>query len=142
MKKNILFFVLVIGISSIFVSCSKSDSNNSPSIVGKWEYSQEGEILNNQEVLTDYQNTSGCEKDFVEFKSDNSFSDVNFNLSGSVCSPDITTGTYTQSGNSIITTSGNLSVTNQIITVNTTTLKVKYTSDSHLYVNVFTKTAN
>ncbi|PDS21691.1 hypothetical protein B0A78_13970, partial [Flavobacterium columnare NBRC 100251 = ATCC 23463] len=63
--------ILLLGLSS----CSKDDDSTPitsvASLEGKWQLTKEGGIINNQEVLTDYQHTSGCAKDYMEFLSGN-----------------------------------------------------------------------
>jgi Lipocalin-like domain len=54
-------------------SCSKNDDKKTEEtnlIIGKWIFSKKGSIVNGQEVLTDYNHTSGCSKDYLEIKAD------------------------------------------------------------------------
>ena len=52
-----------------FYSCSKNDSSSetgTAALEGKWQYTKTGTKSNNQEILTNYQHTTGCTKDYIE----------------------------------------------------------------------------
>lgn len=144
MKKIILLFVAVLGISSTFVSCSKSDSSDSASIVGKWEFSKEGVIVNGQEVLTNYVHTTGCTKDYSQFFDNNTMVDHSFENPGTGCTEYLDSYTYVKNGNTLTLTQGTYSISTTIQTLSSSTLKVKFTDPdtSEVYISVFTRIAN
>ena len=128
-----------------FSSCSNDDnSNNMGSVVGKWEYTQTGYLINGAEVLETYNHTTGCEKDYIEFKSSGTFDDVWYSNGGSGCTSDDDSGTWTQNGATITTTySDQDSSVGEILTLNSTTLKVRFVDTSEgtteTYITVLTR---
>lgn len=96
------------------------------------------------EVLNNHSNTAGCLKDYLEFKADNSFSDVSFSSAVTPCATSTNNGTYTRSGNQVIATTNIggtvLSNTATILILTNTDLKVKYTDiDGNLHLETYTK---
>jgi hypothetical protein len=75
MKKVILFAFLALTLSPTLNSCSKDDDAAREEIVtapfeGEWTFSKEGEIVNGQEVLNDYNHSISCAKDYLVITSD------------------------------------------------------------------------
>lgn len=125
-------------------SCSSDDdsSSDTASIVGKWEYLQEGEIVNGTETLHEYSHTTGCSKDYIEFKSNGTFDDVWYENTATGCISENDQGAWTQNGTAITSTyPGQTPQAGQILIVNETTLKVKFVDNSEgvteTYVTVF-----
>jgi hypothetical protein len=125
MKNTLKFASIFLLVALSLISCSKDDDGPSTSgnIVGKWEFFKEGEIINGNEILTNYEHQAGCTKDNVEFKTDGSFVDSYYYEE---CELETSIGTYTKSGNTLTTDDG-FDVT--IVELNSTTLKVKATYD-------------
>lgn len=123
MKKIILLAFVTLSL----YSCSKSDSDTpAVSIVGKWQFTQEGTLVNNQEVYTPYEHSPGCVKDFTEFLSSGALKDHYYDTN---CDESIDTGIWNKTENSIsITYADNSVVSGQILELTNTTLKVKITS--------------
>jgi hypothetical protein len=145
MKKIIFLFVAVVATSFTFVSCSSDDDGgtNNSDLLGKWEYFQEGEVINGVEVLENYAHTVGCSKDYTEFLANGTAKDYSyFNNSPGACEETVFTSNWTRSGNNIALSIGGISSTAEIITLNATTLKVRYTDEDGTFVDVFTKAAN
>lgn len=144
MKKITILFAsaLVLGLS--FASCNKDDdssSSSSVSVEGKWKYSKEGAIVSGQEVLTDYVNDAPeCGNDYIEVLAGGTAKDVYFYNDGG-CLSDISTGTWSKTDNTMTVTFDGMSETATILTLNSTTLKVKYTdSDTGMeMIQVFTR---
>lgn len=132
MKKFSMMLVafVTLGLSS----CSSDDdssSNTTASIVGKWEFLQEGEIVNGVETLAAYNHTTGCSKDYIEFKANAAFDDVFYNNTATGCVSENDPGTWTQNGTTITTTyTGGTPETGEILILTETTLKLKFVDNS------------
>lgn len=128
MKKLLILFLSVVGSGVLLTSCS-DDDGDSGSIVGKWEFYQEGLSVGGVEELDLYEHTPGCEKDFVELFSGGNYQDVFYYNNGEGCTEDTSTGTWSRSGNSLTITSGGETNTATIVTLNSSTLKVSITEE-------------
>lgn len=138
MKKLILLFVAIVSLSSI-TSCSKDDDSDA-SLIGKWEYSKEGFSANGQEVLTDYEHTQGCSKDYIQITA-STVTDHTFYNDGD-CTEDTSTVNYSRNGNTLTVGTGSDSSVVQIVTLTGSTLKVTYTDSDLpgvLSVDVYTR---
>ena len=130
MKKIIILFVFTLVSVLNFTSCSNDDDSPSPatdSIVGKWNFSKLSTTIDGvTSPEFDYDdNDPGCPKDFLEFKTGGVFNEGEY--SGSSCVLDSSSGTWTQSGSTITITEGTDVITVQLVSVTSTTLKVKVT---------------
>ena len=134
-----LFFISTVFILGLSSCSNDSNSGNvAASIVGKWQFTKEGEITNNQEVLDDYQHTSGCTKDFTEILTGNIFKQHLFDNPD--CQETIDTGTWTRNNSSLVLTYPNPPIINaEILELTNTTLKVKYVFSGVTKVIVFTR---
>uniref|UniRef100_UPI00404A4A1C lipocalin family protein n=1 Tax=Flavobacterium sp. TaxID=239 RepID=UPI00404A4A1C len=142
MKKVLFLFVALVAFSFTTISCSNDDEGgvNSSDLIGKWEYSQEGEVVNGQEVLEPYLHAAGCSKDYVEFLSNGTAADVSYYDNGQdPCTEDTLTTTWSVSGNNINISVLGVNYSAQVITLNATTLKVRDTDEDGTYVTVYTK---
>lgn len=145
MKK--LFVLFVFAASAMFVSCSSDDDNggNEEKIIGKWEFTQDGTIVDGQEILVPYENEAPeCGKDFVEFRTNNTARQVEFFLDfNEECDSDTVNATYSISGKNITITSGGETGTLEILTLNNTTLKIKSTEEfggeTFIFISVLKK---
>jgi hypothetical protein len=144
MKKIIFLFVAVVSASFMTTLCSSDDDGgtNNSDLIGKWEYFQEGEIINGVETLELYMHEEGCSKDYTEFLSNGTARDYScFNDAGE-CQKTVFPLNWTRNGNNITLSLGGISSTAEIVTLNATTLKVKYTDEDGTFVDVFTKRTN
>jgi len=135
MKKLLLVSFVAIAL----FSCSKDDdssSSSSSNIEGKWAFSKEGAIVSGNEVLADYEHECTTKKDYIELVAGGVANDVYY---PSDCVADVTTGTWTKSGNNVTMTVGGMSQTAEIVTLNATTLKVKYNESGVTMLQVFTR---
>lgn len=140
MKTRIIIAITTF-LSLITIGCDNSDNNNgsdsSVSLVGKWNAYKVGTIVAGQEILTNPpQNEDGCEKDYIEFKADNTLIAGDYDSSESPCQLRTQAGTYTRSGNTIVTVIDGTNRTEQILNLTATELKVK---DETGAIAVFTK---
>ena len=128
MKKLIMLFVFTLVSSLNFTSCtSDNESSSSSSIVGKWNFSKvsitSSGVTSPEEDWDE--NEPGCPKNYVEFKTGGVFNDASY--SGSTCVLDISSGTWAQSGSTVTLTDGTEVITFQVVSVTSSTLKVKVT---------------
>lgn len=131
MKKITILFVSVLSLGLALTSCSKDDDSSSSSsatgVEGKWKYVKEGAIVSGQEVLMDYVNDAPqCGSDYIEILANGTAKDVYFYTDGG-CTSDIATGTWSKSGNTMTVSFEGVTESAEILTLNSTTLKVKYT---------------
>lgn len=134
MKKVLFLFVSVLALG--LTSCNKDDDSGSSNIEGKWAYSQEGTEVSGQEVLYAYENDCTSQKDYVEIASGGTFSD---HLFWDDCEEDVTTGAWSREGNSLTVTMGGETVTAEILTLDSSTLKLKATVEGYILIQVFTR---
>lgn len=137
MKKRIILFLSVLLIGLSLSSCGGDDApSTSGDIVGKWEFSKEGEIINGNEMLYNYEHQLGCAKDNIEFKADGTYADFYF-YEG--CELEISFGEYTKSGTTLFTDNGFETFETTILKLDSTTLKVKttYNDEGEIYSEVY-----
>lgn len=125
MKKLILLAATFIVLVSI-TSCNNDDDNNDSNGVleGTWEYSKEGTSIGGQEALDDYEHAVGCSKDYSVFTATTI---TNHTFSGATCQDDVVSIPYTRTGNTITISISGQTLSAEIKTLNSTTLKVYYT---------------
>ena len=140
-KKNLLALVVL---SLSLYSCSSSTDEPAPmapevSIIGNWQYTQDGSIANNVEVLTNYVHASGCAKDYGQFLANNVFKDVYYQNPN--CNMTVDPGTWSKTNNTLVVTIPNQSttVTATILTLTSTTLKFKYVQGQSTLLAVLTR---
>jgi len=144
MKKLIVLIVFALVSGMNFTSCSSDDdSTPSASIVGKWNYSKMSTIVNGvPSPEIDWEgNEPGCPKDYVEFKTGGVLNEGDY--LGSNCELNTFVGTWSQNGNNITITEGPISLSAEIISVTSSSLKFKATETNNgvtIVVNItFTK---
>lgn len=141
MKKFQRLVLLFLVGSLTLVSCNK-DNDKEASIEGKWLYSKEGTIVNGQELLVDYQHTSGCNKDYTEIIAGGSVKDVYYESNGNGGCDQITdTGSWSRNGNTISATFSGYTNTGEILELSDTTLKIKFVDpdDGSISITVSTR---
>jgi len=120
--------------------CSKKDVSEeipTTSIEGKWQFYKEGGIVSGQEVLTDYQHSAGCTKDFTEILAGGVLKDHYFNSS---CNESVDTGNWVKNNTTLTLTYPGESPTNaEILELTATTLKVKIITSGTTYISVLTR---
>ena len=133
MKKRILLFVSIVSLSLAFNSCSKDDdssSSTSGTIVGEWEFLKEGTIVSGTEFLTAYDHTSGCNKNYIEVKSNGISEDYYYEKRAGSCVEFVDEATWTKDGNTLsVNYGGGDFFDSEIMILNNTTLKIKFTDD-------------
>ncbi len=144
--KKLLFLVATL-VSISFIGCSNDDDNSSSTsqhelILGNWRYSQEGIIVNGQEVLDNYDNAAPqCGLDYLEFRSSSESKEYIYDTDiNSNCINFLNSGNWSISGNNQLSITLDSSTTIfEILLLNQTTLKVKYVSGGVANIIVFTK---
>ena len=122
-------------LSFFLFSCKKNEGSDSQTqLEGKWIYSKEGEIINGQELLVDYQH-SECGKDFMEFKSNGQGTSGAF-FKSLTCNEDIQSFTWSRKNNTITITIEGETESEDILSLTQTQLKTK---DNEGNISVFSK---
>jgi hypothetical protein len=133
MKKRVLLFVSIVSLSLTFNSCSKDDdssSSTSGTIVGEWEFLKEGTIVSGTEFLLPFEHTSGCTKNYIEFKSNGIAEDYYYEKPSGSCVEYVDEATWTKEGNALsVNYGGGDFFDSEIMILNSTTLKIKFADD-------------
>lgn len=129
--------ILVVFIFSLISCSSDSSSNQSAALEGKWQYTQTGFVINNEEVLSDYEHTPGCTKDYIEILSTNVIKSHEY---GTDCDETFKTGTWSRNNNTVsITYPGESTFSGEILELTATKLKVKFVSEDVTDIEVMTR---
>ncbi|MEL1240493.1 lipocalin family protein [Flavobacterium flavipallidum] len=138
MKKVNFLYVLVLTFMMVFnLSCSDDNEDLSPataSIEGKWEYSKIIEGVDGIKYPEEnYENTTGCPKDYVELKPGGAFFEGYY---GDGCVLELDEATWVRDGAIVTVVYEGEAESYEIVKVINATLKVKYSynSDSGHYV--------
>lgn len=133
MKKRVLLFVSIVSLSLTFNSCSKDDdssSSTSGTIVGEWEFLKEGTIVSGTEFLSPFEHTSGCTKNYIEFKSNGIAEDYYYEKPSGSCVEYVDEATWTKDGDALsVNYGGGDFFDSEIMILNSTTLKIKFADD-------------
>lgn len=132
MKKIIyLFGIIFLMLQSCTSESNDNNDSSSPQLVGKWEVFQvgtvpPGTVITGTEPLVNFQFACPTYKDYYLFGSQGSLKVATYN---SNCAEGGGIGTYTKTDNIINVYQNNvLQVTMEILSLTSTTLKVKYPS--------------
>lgn len=139
MKNRSIVWALALSIGLFATSCSKDDNEGETlaPLSGKWNLSQIGTTLNGKEQLIDApQNQSGCEKDYIYLKLDNTITDGDYDSSDSPCKLNISEGIYSRSHNNLTTVVNNVTRTQDIVNLSLKELKLK---DSFGVITIYTR---
>lgn len=139
MKTKRIFFGLLLCIGFVATSCS-SDDNEGETLIpleGKWELSKTGTSSNGTETLIDApQNASGCNRDYIELKLDNTINVGDYDSTISPCAITTTSGIYSRSHNNITTSINGVTRTQDIVNLTLKELKVR---DAAGIITVYTR---
>lgn len=144
MKKIITILFLAVSSSVMFTACSDDDAAPTPELTGKWEFFQEGTLVNGQEVFEAYEHVSGCGKDNLEFLAGGVFKTNFYDSFDEPCELYSVAGTWTKDGNNLtITVLGEIA-TAEILILDATTLKIRYVDeeDGEIYVDILKRATN
>jgi len=138
--KKIILMAAFVSLGLVQTSCDKDDDKYelpAATLLGKWTYAKEGEVVGGVEILSDYDgNEEGCSKDYILFNANNTYRAVDFDSFDSPCEELSETGTYAVTGNTIALDYGDETDTAEILNLSYTELKVK-SQDG--YIMVFTR---
>ncbi|MDR7209140.1 lipocalin family protein [Flavobacterium piscis] len=139
MKNRSILLALALSISFFATSCSSDDNEGETlaPLTGKWNLSQVGTVVSGNEVLTDApQNQSGCNKDYLELKLDNTATEGDYDSTISPCALDIDSGIYSRSHNNLTTVIDGVEKTQDIVNLTLKELKLK---DANGAITVYTR---
>lgn len=142
MKKMRLLLCAFMVCGLALTSCGDDDGNavTEGALEGKWFYAQEGITSNGQEILHDWDHTTGCSKDYVEILTGGVYRDVTF---WDECVEEVTTTTWVRNGNTVTAGTGEDAMVLNLVSVTDTTLKVTWNESvggqTLTYVTVFTR---
>lgn len=139
--KQLKLTMALLAAGLMMVSCNKDDDGGSEgTLEGKWIYSKSGGMASGHEVLTDWDHTEGCNKDYVEFVEGGVYNDVYY---WEDCEEDKWETTWTREGNTITVGTGEAAETGEIINLTGSELKLKSTYEEGGvnvdYITVFTR---
>ncbi|MES2812022.1 MAG: lipocalin family protein [Bacteroidota bacterium] len=128
--KTIKRTLLFLGLTLFTFSCSKDESENEPSIVGKWNYSKIDNTDDGVENFVDYvQDDSSCSKDNYNFVANGNFEDTSFITDTSPCEVYASVGTWVKNGTGLkLSLDGDGVYNFEILKLTETELKLKLDS--------------
>ncbi|WP_426483531.1 lipocalin family protein [Flavobacterium sp. 2] len=140
MKTRRILFGLLLCIGLSAVSCS-SDDNEGETLIpleGKWNLSKTGTSVGGTETLIDApQNQSGCDRDYLQLKLDNTATIGDYDSTVSACALTTQTGIYSRSHNNLtISITGGASTTQDIVNLTLSELKLR---DASGKITVYTR---
>jgi hypothetical protein len=139
MKTRSLLLALILSIGLFTTSCS-SDDNEGETLIpleGKWDLSKTGTVINGTETLSDpIENQSGCNKDYLELKLDNTVNVGDYSSAVSACALTVQSGIYSRSHNNITTVINGVTKTQDIVNLTLKELKVR---DAAGIITVYTR---
>ncbi|MDQ6471229.1 lipocalin family protein [Flavobacterium sp. LHD-80] len=139
MKTRSLLLALILSIGLFTTSCSNDDNEGETLIPleGKWDLSKTGTVINGTETLTDApENQSGCNKDYLELKLDNTVNVGDYSSAVSACALTVQSGIYSRSHNNLTTVINGVSKTQDIVNLTLKELKVR---DAAGVITVYTR---
>jgi hypothetical protein len=122
-----MLLVLVLSIGLFATSCSDDNEGETLApLAGKWNITKVGTTVSGQEFLIDPpQNESGCAKDYLELKLDNTATEGDYDSSVSACALETNAGIYSRSHNNLTTVIDGVTTTKDIVNLTLSELKVK-----------------
>lgn len=138
MKKVIILGLSVLALGISLVSCDKDDDAVAAPVTveGKWIFSKEGDIVDGQEVLIDYEgNEEGCAKDFITINADGTMVQTDFYILETCQSNDLNaTWSKSESTISFLFEGEDVAEVYDIITLDGSTLKLKNGDSTYVFV--------
>ena len=126
-KKSALFF-LVLGMFILGSSCNHDDNEGETlaPLSGKWSISKVGTTVNGIEALIDApQNESGCERDFIDLKVDNTVIQGNYDSTIAPCTLFSNNGIYSRSHNNLTRVVQGVTTIQDIVDLTLSELKLR-----------------
>lgn len=139
-KSRSLVLVMMVAVFGFFtISCSDDDNDGETlaPLTGKWSISKVGTTVSGVETLIDApQNQSGCEKDFMDLKSDNTVQEGNYDSTIDPCALFTDQGIYSRSHNNLTRVVDGVTTTQDIVNLTLSELKLK---DANGTIEVYIK---
>jgi hypothetical protein len=139
MKTKRILLALILSIGLFATSCSNDDNEGETLIPleGKWNLSKTGSVIGGTETLIDApQNQSGCDRDYLQLKLDNTATVGDYDSTVSACALTTQAGIYSRSHNNLTTVINGVSKTQDIVNLTLSELKVK---DASGVITVYTR---
>ncbi len=138
MKNRSIVLAFVLSISLFAASCSGDNEGETLApLAGKWDFSKIGTTVGTTETLIDApQNQSGCERDFMELKIDNSVIEGNYDSTLAPCAITTNQGIYSRSHNNMTRVVNGVTKVQDIVNLSLSELKLK---DASGYVEVYSR---
>lgn len=137
-RSKLLALALCVGIGFLTISCNSGDDNEGETIApltGKWKINKIGTMVGNTETLIDApQNENGCEKDFIELKTDNTIIQGDYDSTISECALFSEAGIYSRSHNNLTRVVNGVTKVQDIVNLTFSELKLK---DANGNIEVF-----
>lgn len=136
---SVVLFMLIAFFGFSIISCSDDDNDGETlaPLTGKWSISKVGTTVSGTETLIDApQNQSGCEKDFMNLKSDNTVEEGNYDSTIDPCALFTDQGIYSRSHNNLTKVVDGVTTTQDIVNLTLSELKLK---DSNGNIEVYIK---
>lgn len=130
MKNRSILLALALSIGLLTASCNHDDDGNGGETIvpltGKWEISKIGTTVGGIETLTDApQNQSGCNKDYMELKIDNTVIEGDYDSTLAPCSFTTAEGIYSRSHNNLTRAINGVTTVQDIANLTIHELKLK-----------------
>lgn len=129
MKKSRIVVALIVSVGFFAVSCNKDDNNEGETLApltGKWAISKVGTTTGGVETLIDApQNEAGCNKDFMELKSDNTVIEGDYDSTIDACALFSDNGIYSRSHNNLTRVVNGVTTVQDIMNLTLGELKLK-----------------
>jgi hypothetical protein len=125
MKKSVL---VVLAAIFVFMSCSDDDQNAPNPLIGTWEFSLEGTLMDGEEMMEGYEHAMGCSKDMLLFLPNGVYQKKSFQNENADCEMILESGSWALSENQLVLIHGDVVelVNAEILTLSNTTLKFKF----------------
>ena len=129
MKNRSILFAMVLSIGLFSTACDNDDDNEGETLApleGKWNLTKVGTVVAGNEVLTDApQNESGCSKDYLELKIDNTATVGDYDSDTTPCALTTHSGIYSRSHNDLTTVIDGTTLVEDIQNLTLTQLKLR-----------------
>ncbi|MWB93686.1 hypothetical protein GON26_04895 [Flavobacterium sp. GA093] len=128
MKTKRIALAILFSIGLFATSCSNDDNEGETLIPleGKWEITKIGTTIDGVETYVDPpQNESGCSKDYLNLKIDNTATIGNYDSTISECALTTTSGIYSRSHNNLTVSIEGITTTQDIVNLTLDELKLR-----------------
>lgn len=128
MKSRSIIPVLGLSMALFAISCNNDDNQGETlaPLAGKWELSKVGSVVGGTETLIDApQNESGCERDYINLKIDNTVIEGDYDSSVTNCELTTEEGIYSRSHNDLTRVVDGVTTVQDIMNLTLNELKLK-----------------